>query len=367
MKRKILINTAALILITITFTACSRKVKPEYAIYVDMSKAHKSGLFQPAPAGKPEKGAKIFITGNYNNWSKEGLQLTDEDKDFIFKIDLKKITDAAKKPMDSLEFRFNIEKWRMVDGRWMMESDTTESIAIRKIALNDLYKAGVDGKKIVLVFNEVYDVRETAEVTFTVGTSNQKVLGFFKPEEGDKIAITGSFCNWAKNGMIMGDDGDDIYKIKLPVKYYKNKPVEYKYKILTKRNAYLPNEGLEKTTHTINIWSEGNEAAYTEFDNISRVARFIINTEKFEREGKFKPLKGDVLQIKLLLDGKEVLTNPLFRVKTHEYETAVIVPMNIKEVKWSIVTNINKQLIPRAGQGEFENANIKTKGYCIKI
>jgi hypothetical protein len=129
-------------------------------IRIDMSKEHDNGYFQP------EKGDRIGLAGNFNNWRADTLFLTDENGDWIFSIP---VADVANKE-DTLQFKFKIqsgEKRIAANSGW-------EGISNRKIAVSDLIKDTP-----VFVYNEVYDKKETIEITFTVGTSNQQLLGFF--------------------------------------------------------------------------------------------------------------------------------------------------------------------------------------------
>ncbi|MBN2571861.1 MAG: hypothetical protein JXA68_07005, partial [Ignavibacteriales bacterium] len=42
--------------------------------------------------------------------------------------------------------------------------------------------------------------------------------------------------------------------------------------------------------------------------------------------------------------GKETLTDPLFYVDKYRYETAVVIPMSAREIKWCIVKNIKEEI-----------------------
>jgi hypothetical protein len=192
--------------------------------------------------------------------------------------------------------------------------------------------------------------------------SNQNILGFFVPEEGDKVILSGNFCNWSKEGIMMQDKGDNVYSVKIPIKYKPEEPIEFKYKILTKRKVILLNSGWETTPNRkFAISEKETEVPYTEFSNMRRVARFVVNTERLEEEGKFNPMKGDILQIKLNLDGKESLTDPLMRVSKHEYETAVIIPMNVSKCQYMVIANINNIL------SGYQNVNVGLEGKVISI
>ena len=253
-----------------------------------------------------------------------------------------------------MEFKF---VFHAGDGR-DVANQGWETIKNRKITLANLEK-----KNPVYIFNEVYDARETFEVTFRVGMNNQKILGFFRPETGDEVVVSGSFCEWSSQGIPMKDeDGAGIYSLKLTVKQNPQEPFEYRYRIISKRKAILPNKGWE--TQVNRQWSLTNsttELPYAEFNDIRRVARFIIDTKQWEQEGKFKPQRGDILQIKLLLDGKENLSDALFQVKDHTYETALIIPLTVKDVQWQVVRNIKEEIT------QIKNVEVDLKGAVITL
>lgn len=58
----------------------------------------------------------------------------------------------------------------------------------------------------------------------------------------------------------------------------------------------------------------------------------------------FTPKSGDILQVRLVLDGDSVLTDPLVRTAPHTYEQSVLVPLDISEVRWHLVWNTHKAL-----------------------
>jgi hypothetical protein len=320
---------------SILLAACSKTSnEAKYIIRVDMSKEHDAGRF------KSEVGDKISIAGNFNGWKEDSLFLSDAKGNWIFNIDLGKSLKnlSGKSPTDdTLEFKFVVHAG---DGR-EVDHQGWEATNNRQMTLADIKK-----KKPLFIFNEEYEEKETFEATITVGMNNQKVLGFFRPEEGDEVIVSGSFCGWSSKGIPMKDeDGTGIYSVTLPVKINPKELVEYKFRIMTKRKALIPNKGWEtQVNRQWKLTSSMTEFPYAEFNDIRRVARFVINTEQWEQEGKFKPKKGDILQIKILLDGKESLSDALFQVKDHVYETALVIPLTAKEVQWQAVRNIKEDI-----------------------
>lgn len=301
---------------------------PSNAIYIklDMSKEHDAGRF------KPETGDKISITGNFNNWNPDSIFLLDKNGDWVYTVELQQDISP-----DTLIFKF-IQK--AGDGR-ALANQGWESISNRKHSVYQLKKDTPS-----FVFNEGNGIGKIVNITFTVGTATQKVLGFFKPEEGDKIIVTGNFYNWDEEGILMEDkDGDDIYTVTVPVSHRPGVPIEYKFRIIAQRDVLLPNSGWENIINRRHyVERDGMKTTYAEFNDLRRVVRFIINTEQWENDKKFNPLKGNILQVKLLLDGKESLTEALIRVRKHVYETAVVIALTVQEIKWQLVKNMEEEL-----------------------
>ncbi|MBO8131318.1 MAG: hypothetical protein H0Z29_07365 [Candidatus Marinimicrobia bacterium] len=138
-------------------------------------------------------------------------------------------------------------------------------------------------------------------------------------------------------------DGDSIYTAKILVKYDPEVPVEYKFKILPNRNISLPNNGWESVQNRI-LDVNGRKkikAPYIEFGDIRRVARFIVDAKNLISKKVFLPLKGDILQIELNLDGKCTLTDALTASENSIYETAVMIPLKVKKIRYRLVKNIN--------------------------
>lgn len=341
---KSIVKLLSLFILIAFLYSCSGLPSDKIIISLDMSKEHDAGYF------KPESGDKICIAGNFNDWKTDSLFLEDADGDWIYSVELTNLI----KSLDTLEFKF---KKTSGDGR-VIGNKGWEGIPNRKIRVEELKKENP-----VLIFNEIYDKKMEIDLTFTVGTCNQQVLGFFKPDQGDKIVVSGSFCAWDENGILMADnDGDGIYTVTFPARIAPEKPVGYKFRIINKRGAVLINSGWETGKNRIFMpQADSLEAPYAEFNNLRRVARFLINTKKWEKQGKFKPLKGDVLQVNLLLDGKESLSNPLVQVKPQLYEIALQIPLSVKKIEWQALKNIKEKLT------ELKTLEVDLKGKMITV
>jgi hypothetical protein len=318
---------------------------------VDMSKEHDAGRF------KPEEGDKLSVACNFNAWKENDLFLKDEKGDWMYTVNLD-VFFATKRGFftaeDTLEFRFVVH----ADSNRHVENKGWENIKNRHMTWTYLEK-----KKPVFTYNEEFDEREKFDVTFRVGMNNQKVLGFFHPELGDEIVVSGNFCKWSLKGVSMKDEqGDGVYSVTFPVKQNPKKPLDYRFRMIPKRKVILPDAGWESVPNR--QWALTTpqvEIPYAEFNDVRRILRFTINTQPWEQAGKFHPSKGDIVQVRLLLDGKESLSEALFQIKDHTYETALIIPLTVKDVRWQVVRNMKEDLT------QAKNVDVDLKGTVVTL
>lgn len=201
-----------------------------------------------------------------------------------------------------------------------------------------------------------------AKVTFTVDMASQRILGFFEPEEGDKVVFEYSVNDTLNKAVILKKYGTDIYKTVLNFSIDSSndsKPIEYRYKIITNRKAMLPNNGYEKAIRLVNINKKEMNLPTAYFNNIQKAVRFIIDTKKWKEQKKFNPLE-DNISIKLFFNGKNFM-EPLTKVNKDIYEAAVEIPLNVKNIKWQVVKNRRMQL------AKLDNADIKNYGGVIRL
>jgi len=300
-----------------------------------MSAEHDAGRFQP------ENGDHVSIAGNFNEWNidSESLDLHDPEGDWVYTIPLskKRASEPDSIHLDTLEFKFVI---RTANNRYI-PNNGWETLPNRKMTLSDL-----EVKSPEIVYNQPWKQWPDHQVTFTVDMRNQEVLGFFKPDKGDQVVVSGSFTGWSPGGIPLIDkSGDGVYQAMIPVSSDPNQPVSYKFRMLPANHKILPDHGWESTANRqIGHLHNDTVLAYTAFNNLRRVARFIIKADEWTKNRTFQPMKGDIIQIKVRFDGRTHLSNPLMKVHTGSWETAMAIPLNSQETEWQIVENMNKPL-----------------------
>ncbi|MEP1307407.1 MAG: hypothetical protein ABJK11_09325 [Balneola sp.] len=330
--------------ILISLLACSEQSR-DFDITVDLANEMGAGMFEP------EQGDSIFISGNFNDWSTTSHPLEASNNEWEYGINvnhLVNLEDVTTQVSDTLEYKFYIKsknQSKLLNTGW-------ESVANRKSTIGDLII-----EKPAFVFNDLNPVEETRDVTFTVGMSNQQVLGFFEPDSGDIVVVTGSFINWDPRGISLQKTSREyVYTSSLPVP---ERNVEYKYRILSNRQEVSLNDGWEKISNRVLPASE-KKTGFSYFDNTSRVLRFQLDCSNLIEKGNFAPDLGDQLQIKLKIDGQEVLSEMLIESEKNVFETSVIVPERVLNVEWKAILNLNESI------SNYKEIDTPIKGSTVK-
>ena len=158
--------------------------------------------------------------------------------------------------------------------------------------------------------------------------------------------VSGSFSDWSETGIPMIDkSGEGIYQATLPIAANPGQPVNYKFRMISGTHKIIPNHGWETTDNRqIRQLSRDTVLSYTAFNNLRRAARFIIRPNQWIQKGLFKPLKGDILQIRVRFGGQTHLSDPLIKVSSGNWETAMTIPLNAKHIEWQLVENMHRAL-----------------------
>ncbi len=84
-----------------------------------------------------------------------------------------------------------------------------ETLPNRKIMLSDLEVIAPE-----FIYNRPWKQWPDHQVTFTVDMRNQELIGFFQPDKGDQVVVSGSFTVWSPGGIPLIDKSrDGVYRI----------------------------------------------------------------------------------------------------------------------------------------------------------
>lgn len=336
----------AIVIFHLLLISCEKK-NDSFEIKIDLASEMGAGMFTPA------EGDSIFIAGNFNDWSTSKNPLKQTGKKWVYGAALSKLIDVKDEKIsisDTMEFKFYIKSLnpsKLMNAGW-------ETVENRKHVIGDII---ID--KPVFLYNEISPVENQRDVTFTVGMANQKVLGFFEPDSGDIVVVTGAFLNWSPLGIPLEKEfGNLVYSTTVPVS---GDNIEYKFRILSKREKISPEQGWEKRSNRVLNTAENTETRLKYFDDFRRVLRFDLNTKAITRNGFFNPETGDHLQVKLSIDERESLSDYLYQVGEHEFETAIIIPANAADIKWKMVKNIYQDM------SDYKSIKVPVEGKLIKV
>lgn len=191
---------------------------------------------------------------------------------------------------------------------------------------------------------------------FRVNMSNQKVLGYFKPEMGDKVAVTGSFNSWSE-GIVLKQQDSLVYGLAFPVKVRKHESLVYKYILIPdaerKEEFIMPNSGWEFTDNR--LYREGSVTDY--FNDQKRVLRVFITKDWIAKKANLK--QDDVLHLKLMWNGSHSRNYRLEPNGKGAYETAIQIPESAADVGAKIIVNYEQELYV------FDKIKVGVKGKTV--
>lgn len=287
-------TTFVCLLFAAMLSSCMDDGRGEVTIRLDLTAEQDAGRF------KPEAGDRVSIAGNFNEWKPDGVFLNKASDSWEYSVGINV------SGLDTLEYKFVIHSG---DGRDLPNTGW-ENITNRRLSWSDLAN-----HQPVHVFDTPWGPEKQGDVTFTVNLSNQVVLGYFNPENGDRVRLTGSFFDWEDGVDLSLIDTMHTYSVTLPLKYPAGVPLQYRYQILRVDSTLIdPWKGWEKTGERSRV----PELVRTDFyNNQSHVLRFIVTI----------PDSRDVSEpifIELEHNGKTLQTDPLMRVGPGVYETAVM-------------------------------------------
>ena len=317
------------------FINCTRVQDPP-KIKVDMSAMHDQGLF------KPEQGDKLSIAGSFNDWEPDAQNLMDEDGDWIFETSL---SDTDFK--ETTEFKFVI----VSDNQMDLPNSGWEVIPNRQINVETLRNESP-----ILTYNKPWSPLITEDLTFRVNMNNQKVLGFFDPEKGDKVVVAGTFNDWDEQGIRLDRiDFTLTYELTFPVQKRKHENTRYKYRISSLEMDEVINDGWELIDERIYTTSTGLEY----FNNQKRVLNLTFSEEWIQEQTKLN--KDDVFYAKLEWNNETQNYRFTKNEISNTYEVAVQIPEVITDVDVVIVKNLEEEIFRK------ENIIVPLNGKEIKF
>lgn len=323
------------IFVHLMFINCTRVQDPP-KIKVDMSAMHDQGLF------KPEQGDKLSIAGSFNDWEPDAQNLMDEDGDWIFETSL---SDTDFK--ETTEFKFVI----VSDNQMDLPNSGWEVIPNRQINVETLRNESP-----ILTYNKPWSPLITEDLTFRVNMNNQKVLGFFDPEKGDKVVVAGTFNDWDEQGIRLDRiDFTLTYELTFPVQKRKHENTRYKYRISSLEMDEVINDGWELIDERIYTTSTGLEY----FNNQKRVLNLTFSEEWIQEQTKLN--KDDVFYAKLEWNNETQNYRFTKNEISNTYEVAVQIPEVITDVDVVIVKNLEEEIFRK------ENIIVPLNGKEIKF
>jgi hypothetical protein len=314
---------------------------------VDMSTERDAGSFLPASG---DAVVVIALPGPHNAWSGDTLALVDNRGDWHYSVPLENLVRRANRPLmsqDTLSFFFAIA------GSEGLRPENTD---VRLITWGSLLES-----RSVFRFGDAFDHRMRATVRFAVDMNNQSVLGFFRPEAGDRVTVSGNFTEWSPEGLPLEDLGGGIFGASLPVSFDPGRPLEYRFRILPSgRRAVLVNEGWETLPpRRLSVSGTSAHAPVAAFSDLRRVVRLTVSTAGLENQGLFDADR-DILQARFLLDDEKVLSDALFELRRGLYETAIAIPLTVSDVSWQLVTDIGRRAL-----SELEPLEVGPQGLAL--
>lgn len=298
---------------------------------VDMAGERDEGRFTPS------SGDRLSLAADFTDWEAGELFLEDENGDWIYTTTLPANVFANS---DTLFFKFVVVN----EGNRDLPNSGWEVIPNRQVTRQVL-----EQEQPVFVFNEAWSPLVEKELSFRVNMANQQVLGFFDPEAGDQVAVTGSFLKTDPAKSDREEEGIEltpaetplVYQVRFPVEVREQEPVLYQYRIIPgeerKEAAILPNRGLE--TSGPRRYREEPTTDY--FNDQTRILLVEVSGEWLAQRTQLSP--DDVLHLKLSWNGTQSRNYRLEANGNGSFETAVQVPESAADLEGEVMLNYEEE------------------------
>jgi hypothetical protein len=245
----------------------------------------------------PERKDKIIVRGSFNNWKGTDYELKDADKDGIYSGQFQ-ISSTL------IEYKYVIlpgdERPTANDGWEQIEN---RKLTLRRTQLNE-------SKSYFNNLNEVYPFK----VSLKVEMSNQIVQGNFIPKLKDKVVVRGNFNSWYGNEYVLLEKKEkDISSIELSGNS-PSKQLEYKFAIVSTKNAGLMNEGWETAPNRIiSLENRFKELPVAYFSNQQSVVMFRTRIPQNSKFYKYCTNVKNKTAIKMTLNGNSEIGGPMIQ------------------------------------------------------
>jgi hypothetical protein len=280
----------------------------------------------------------------------ESLRLSGPDRRGVWHIPVRQLTGKFDRPVDTLKIRFSA---------WSNGKSIPPDDPVRRAPLHYL----VDQQP-VFTYGEPWLPGRVVPAVFRVNMSNQQVLGFFEPDQGDRVYVTGPWYGWPELGRelnpVSGDKGMGVWELETEVRYLQNEPPGYRYRIESSRDVVLPNKGLE-TFPPRRLKTDPQQVPDDEtdwFNGQKRVVRFVID----EQTLTLQPGQNTSLRIRLELDGRTVDSDMLIYTGPGLWETALLIPEHVEVFSWAVIhfdgSKITKDKTEKTGINGIKIRNI---------
>ena len=258
------------------------------------------------------------------------LFISNRDRNGFFTFPVRRITERFDTPVDILNVQFAVA----IDNEIMLHEAIVRRVPLRHLIKNEP----------IFTYGKPYLPDRETEITFRINMSNQKVLGFFVPEEGERVVVSGKMLDSSPGGLELHPEGGGNYSATVPIRYFEGDPLTYRYRIITDRNALLPYKGWESVgERKLNITGSNTELPMVYFNDQRRVVRFVIDERRLNRQVS----EDDVLRVRLWLDGHATHSDVLVQVDEHLWETAVMIPQNVQNIEWVLTDGTGNGLTYR--------------------
>lgn len=246
-------------------------------------------------------------------------------------LPVSQLTEEFERPVDSLHFHFELYD---NNGTLLKREDK-----LRRKALNELLD-----EQPVITFDEPWLPGERYRLHVAVDMRAQKTLGLFRPEDGDQVVVTGSWCDWCDKSAVLTPSGHEegIWQGEVEVRGTPGSTVQWRFGIDAGRA--LPGGGYEtQTVRETELPQAGGDAPEklvsgpVWFDDRKRVMRFIVETET----GGHQP----VLHLYYDDAAEPERSEPLMKVDSDKWEMAFSVPDYVDKVRWNVFCDKTNRII----------------------